>query len=240
METYHFIVLELTDSHGIIHRGVAYTLQHPHQYVNRLCDNWIKTGKISSNAINNGIVERALNAAFLSWKGIKKQTRLEEHLKYFTIIQKASDLAGVYGYQREILENANADKYRTIARISYLHPVNKWTSEELVYKIIKKQYKSYTVIYQYRPKFLKNPDGGQLSYDVFISELNVAIEYQGKQHFEPVEFFGGAKAFESVQLRDKLKAQLSRENGVKLVYINYWEEITPELIFDKIGFYPNQ
>lgn len=239
METYHFIVLELTDTSGAISRGVAYTLQKPHQYVNKICDKWIKTGKIASNAINNGIVERALNAAFKSWKGVRKQIRLEEHLKYFTVVQNADDLADVYGHQRDILEAANRGEYKDEIRISYLRPVNKWTSEELVYKIIKKHYKG-PVIYQYRPAFLKNPDGGQLSYDVFISELNVAVEYQGKQHFEPVEFFGGAKAFESVQLRDKLKAQLSRENGVKLVYINYWEEITPELIFDKIGIYPNQ
>ena len=74
-----------------------------------------------------------------------------------------------------------------------------------------------------------------MSYDVFISGLNVAIEYQGKQHFEPVEFFGGNEAFESLQARDKLKAKLSAENGIKLVYINCWEEITPDLVIERVG-----
>ena len=55
------------------------------------------------------------------------------------------------------------------------------------------------------------------------------------QHFEPVDFFGGQESFEQVQARDKLKAKLSLENGIKLVYINYWEEITPELIIKRIG-----
>lgn len=64
------------------------------------------------------------------------------------------------------------------------------------------------------------------------------IEYQGQQHFEPVEFFGGDGAFQDVQRRDKIKAELSRANGVKLVYINYWEDITPALIIERVGIEP--
>ena len=77
-----------------------------------------------------------------------------------------------------------------------------------------------------------------MSYDVYISGLNVAIEYQGKQHFEPVEFFGGDDAFQDLRRRDKIKAELSRANGVKLVYINYWEDITPALIIERVGIEP--
>lgn len=58
----------------------------------------------------------------------------------------------------------------------------------------------------------------------------MAIEYQGKQHFEPVEIFGGKDNFEKQKKRDVLKKKLSDENGIKLVYINYWEDITAELI----------
>ena len=74
-----------------------------------------------------------------------------------------------------------------------------------------------------------------MSYDVFITGLNVAIEYQGKQHFEPVDFFGGEESFVNVQKRDKEKAMLSKERGIKLVYINYWENVTPELIRERVG-----
>lgn len=74
-----------------------------------------------------------------------------------------------------------------------------------------------------------------MSYDVFIAELNIAIEYQGKQHFEPVVYFGGEDAFQKTLARDKLKEQLSHDNNIKLIYINYWETITPELVLDKIN-----
>ena len=74
-----------------------------------------------------------------------------------------------------------------------------------------------------------------MSYDVFISKLNIAIEYQGQQHFEPVDFFGGEMAFEELKKRDVEKAFVSTQNGVKLVYINYWEERSPQLIVDRVG-----
>ena len=107
-------------------------------------------------------------------------------------------------------------------------------SEEFLYNTIKNLYKEYEVIYQYKPYFLQSKKGGQMSYDIFIKNLNIAIEYQGKQHFEPVKFFGGEKSFIETQKRDLLKKQLSLENGVKLVYIYYWEKITEKLIEQKI------
>ena len=73
-----------------------------------------------------------------------------------------------------------------------------------------------------------------MSYDIYICELRVAIEYQGKQHFEPVDYFGGKENFEKQHERDLLKARLSVENGIKLVYVNYWEDITPDLIKSKV------
>ena len=73
-----------------------------------------------------------------------------------------------------------------------------------------------------------------MSYDVFISGLSIAIEYQGKQHFEPIDHFGGQEAFERVQQRDKEKRMLSEAQGISLVYINYWEDVTPELVRSKI------
>ena len=46
-----------------------------------------------------------------------------------------------------------------------------------------------------------------MSYDVYICGLKIAIEYQGKQHFEPVDFFGGKDSFENQQYRDRSKSR---------------------------------
>ena len=73
-----------------------------------------------------------------------------------------------------------------------------------------------------------------MSYDVFMAGLNVAIEYQGQQHFQPIEFFGGEESFKRTVERDEQKKQLSEAHGVRLVYINYWENITLKLIQEKV------
>ena len=89
-------------------------------------------------------------------------------------------------------------------------------------------------IYQYGAPFLKN-GRSQLVYDVFVANLNLAIEYQGEQHFKNLEFFGDQKDFRARKKRDALKKKLSEENGVKLIYINYNEDICEELIEKKIA-----
>lgn len=233
---YYFIVLEFEDVNGHIHRACAYATAKPHSYIVEICKTWIKTGKLKGTAISTGPVERDMAAAFDSWKGVRRQERLEKHLRYFFVEKHFKNHDDLFWYSQVVLKEANAGKYDYIERSTYLRPVNKWVSEELVYNIAKKCYnKVYPVVYQHRPFFLRSLKDGQMSYDVFISGLNVAIEYQGKQHFEPVEFFCGKESFEDLQARDKLKAKLSAENGIKLVYINYWEEITPDLIIERVG-----
>ena len=133
----------------------------------------------------------------------------------------------------DYIESALKGKYDHCEFGTFIKPLNRWKSEELVYKTVKKMYKEYDVIYQYKPFFLAT-DKGNMSFDIYICGLKIAIEYQGKQHFEPVGFFGGKVNFEKQKARDLLKAQLSRENGIKLVHINYWDNITPDVIRAKI------
>lgn len=74
-------------------------------------------------------------------------------------------------------------------------------------------------IFQAELKFL-----GKLKYDFYLPDLNIAIEYNGKQHYEPVEYFGGEKSFIKQQERDKRKSRLSKENDIELIVIKYNNE----------------
>jgi len=56
-------------------------------------------------------------------------------------------------------------------------------------------------------------------FDIWLPNWKIAIEYHGKQHFEPVEFFGGKEAFEKTVERDKKKIGLAMQNGVKLFVV---------------------
>ncbi|WP_202822921.1 zinc-ribbon domain-containing protein [Bacillus cereus] len=61
----------------------------------------------------------------------------------------------------------------------------------------------------------------KLKFDFYIPSLNLCIEYDGKQHFQPVEVFGGVKEFELTQQRDAIKNNYCKENDIHLLRIPY-------------------
>lgn len=73
----------------------------------------------------------------------------------------------------------------------------------------------------------------QLPFDFYISSLNLAIEYQGIQHYEPVDAFGGEKNFKIQQKRDKIKREYCEKNNIKLLEIPYTEYDNVEKILSK-------
>ena len=89
-----------------------------------------------------------------------------------------------------------------------------WISETDLYYKIKEEFKQYSVIHHARPRWL-----GRQHLDIYIKELNIGIEYQGKQHFEPIDFFGGEESFKNTVVRDERKKQLCIENDCLLIYV---------------------
>ena len=45
-------------------------------------------------------------------------------------------------------------------------------------------------------------DKRRLPFDIYLDDFNVLIEYQGEQHYRPIEFFGGEKLFQRQQNYD--------------------------------------
>ena len=60
-------------------------------------------------------------------------------------------------------------------------------------------------------------------FDFYIEDLNTVIEYDGKQHYESIDYFGGIKGFLRTQERDKIKTVYCLENNIKLIRIPYWD-----------------
>jgi hypothetical protein len=89
-----------------------------------------------------------------------------------------------------------------------------WVAETAFFYAIKAAFPDHSVEQHARPKWL-----GRQHLDVFIPSLSVALEYQGLQHDEPVEFFGGVEAFEANQARDARKLRLASRHGVRIIYV---------------------
>lgn len=89
---------------------------------------------------------------------------------------------------------------------------------------------------------LKTHQGRPLRFDfaVFDDDGNVdfLIEYQGRQHYEPSEKFGGKRAFFQQQFNDNQKRRFCAFHDITLVEIPYTEEhlITYDYIMAKAGY----
>ena len=67
------------------------------------------------------------------------------------------------------------------------------------------------------------PETGLKRFDFFIPQNNLIIEFDGIQHFQPIEQFGGVKAFEETQKRDKEKDDFCLSHNIMLIRIPYTE-----------------
>lgn len=71
---------------------------------------------------------------------------------------------------------------------------------------------------------------GKQRLDFYIPKYNIAIEYQGEQHFKPIKYFGGEKRFKDRTERDERKLKKCIENGVKILYITFVKNINKDNI----------
>ena len=64
-------------------------------------------------------------------------------------------------------------------------------------------------------------DKQALPFDYYLPDLNIAIEYDGIQHFKPVDLFGGEQAFLILQKHDEIKTDYCKEHNIELIRIPY-------------------
>jgi hypothetical protein len=113
-------------------------------------------------------------------------------------------------------------------------PDSKWHTQDRVVAILR-ELDMGEVIAEAMPDWL-----GNQRLDAYLPEHGLAVEYHGRQHYEPIEFFAryqGIPADEllkNIQERDARKRKLCRERGVTLIEIPYTATITAESIREKI------
>lgn len=98
------------------------------------------------------------------------------------------------------------------------YPVTKSYGERLITKILKK----HKVGFVSQKKFSDLVDTMPLSYDFYIESKNVLIEYDGKQHYQPVDFFGSNEGYKRGKLHDKMKDEYALNHQIKLLRIPYY------------------
>lgn len=88
-------------------------------------------------------------------------------------------------------------------------------------RFIREYLEKYSINFVSQKKFSDLKVKRSLSYDFLLPDSKILIEYQGGQHFYPVELFGGEKKFKEQQEHDRLKRKYAKENGYILLELNY-------------------
>lgn len=94
---------------------------------------------------------------------------------------------------------------------------------------IKKILEFNNIKYQQQQKF----DGCKykhiLSFDFYLPKDNICIEFDGRQHFEIVEKWGGIEYLKEQIIKDDIKNSYCKDNNIILIRIKYNENIEHKL-----------
>ena len=98
-------------------------------------------------------------------------------------------------------------------------------------KIIREYLKMNEIEYQRNKSFDDCRDKYVLYFDFFISKHNLCIEFDGIQHYEINNFFGGVDCFNLQVKHDRIKTEYCFKNNIQLLRIKYDENILDKLLF---------
>lgn len=76
-------------------------------------------------------------------------------------------------------------------------------------------------IREYRFEDCRSSSGRKLPFDFFLPEANAVIEYDGEQHFRPINYFGGETQFQRRKENDKIKDFYCVSHGIPILRLPY-------------------
>lgn len=157
-----------------------------------ILENWIKENKLNSHLLFSGAM-------------IPKNPELDFQTQAFYSAYDKLDQ----------IKNLSKDAENLARKEMGLPLIGEgWISETDLFRKLETEFSKTKVIQHGKPDWL-----GRQHFDIWFPHWKIAVEYHGKQHFEPVEFFGGSANFEKTVERDKRKLEISKKNNVKLIIV---------------------
>lgn len=145
----------------------------------------------------------------------------------------------IYNGSKELIE-IKCEKHGIFQQLAGVHMAGHgcpFCSQSKGEREISKTLKSLNINFVEQKKFnkcLNEKTGRVLKFDFYLPELNLLIEYDGEQHFKPIDFFGGQKELVKRQKLDKIKNRYANDNGFKLLRIPYYEKESISKIIQQI------
>lgn len=101
-------------------------------------------------------------------------------------------------------------------------------------KVIAKWLDEHGIKYKRQKRWSDCKYKNVLPFDFYLPETNQCIEYDGEQHFEIKEFWGGQESYDLIKLKDGIKTDYCLKKNIPLVRITYKDNIEERLktLFD--------
>ncbi len=88
---------------------------------------------------------------------------------------------------------------------------------------IKQFLKLYNIEYIHQYVFDNCKNKRVLRFDFYLPQYNLCIEFNGKQHYESVDLFGGEEYLELRKKLDKIKFDYCINNNINILVVPYWD-----------------
>jgi hypothetical protein len=108
-----------------------------------------------------------------------------------------------------------------------------WVSETHLAHLVARALPGTDVIREARLPWL---NGQRL--DIYVPARELAIEYQGIQHYEPIDLFGGPEGLARREELDQRKRAACRQAGVRLIEWRYDEPLNEPAVLRRIAGSP--
>lgn len=146
----------------------------------------------------------------------RASTREEAARRYGPTVER-----GYAAYIDQVAHDLKVDLKSASAEIQHVLGLSRWVRESELYGVIRALFPDQRVLREASPPWLQ-----RLRLDVYLPELQLALEHQGEQHYRPIAAFGGEEAHRKVLERDDLKRRLCIENGVTVIDVRFDAPIT--------------
>lgn len=108
--------------------------------------------------------------------------------------------------------------------------LSKWKGEADLYELLLTIFPNDRIEREASPLWL-----ARQRFDFYLPERRLALEYNGKQHYEAVDFFGGVEALTRRQTMDEAKRKVAVANGVRVVTVRYDEPLTRAYLLRRLA-----
>jgi protein-arginine kinase activator protein McsA len=89
--------------------------------------------------------------------------------------------------------------------------------EEKIRKFLQKN----NILFEEQKTFNECKNKIKLRFDFYLPKHNALIEYDGIQHYKPINSWGGKIRFKEIIKSDKIKNEFAKQNHIKLLRIKY-------------------